>query len=89
MLKLPNTIGTEELGKLIGINRNAVGAYIKKGQIVAFIGGSDKQAVYTIPRRAFYKKMGWETDDEIICAYEVAGIELPIIENKSRCSNSD
>lgn len=76
MLDLPNTIPTSEVAILMD---NADLEYIRErvadGQLPG-IASKGERRTFKIPRMAFYKMMGWYTDEEVRHAYKMAGLEL-------------
>lgn len=76
ILNLDNTIPVEEVASLLGSDVFYVRARVSEGNLPGFCGKAETRRVFKIPRIAFYKKMGWETDEEIRHAYKMAGIEL-------------
>ncbi len=82
MLNLPNTISIGEVATLLGADILWVRQRIEDHQIVGIVGGSKVRRTFKIPRIAFYKSIGWETDEEIRHGYKMAGLKL--VEQKQK-----
>lgn len=82
MLNLPNTISIGEVATLLGADILWVRQRIEDHQIVGIVGGSKERRTFKIPRIAFYKSIGWETDEEIRHGYKMAGLKL--VEQKEK-----
>lgn len=75
MLNLDVLIPTKEVATLLDADRLLVRSLVEKGQIQGFVTDKERRT-FKIPRLAFYKQMGWYTDEEIKHAYKMAGLEL-------------
>lgn len=86
MLDLPNTIPINEVAILL--DRTDL-EYVRERVADHQLPGTSSKGerrIFKIPRIAFYKFMGWYTDEEIKHAYKMAGLEL---KEKSDSAKSD
>ena len=88
MLNLPNTISIGEVATLLGADILWVRQRIEDHQIVGIVGGSKERRTFKIPRIAFYKSIGWETDEEIRHGYKMAGLKLVELKQKADAGTS-
>lgn len=87
MVEYPNLIPIKEIAGLLNADQCLVRQMVEDKQIRGFATNNPNRRTFKIPRMAFYKDMGWHTDEEILNGYKQAGM-LSILK-KVTGANSD
>lgn len=75
-MNLDNLISVKEVAILLEASELLVRQLVENKRLPGYCTSNPNRRTFKIPRVAFYKSQGWETDEEIKQAYKIARIDL-------------
>lgn len=85
-MNLDNLIPVKEVAQLLKASELLVRQLVENKRLPGYSTENQNRRTFKIPRLAFYKAQGWDTEEEIKKAYKIAGIEL---KEKAVATNND